>query len=480
MANTITSNWPPPSDSSGTLAYTAPVASHSKERIAYLHRNEVGNFHYGDGHPMKPARLALTHNLVVGYGLHKKMSVYSPRLATDEELTEFHTEDYIDFIQRVTPENIHNYSKFLSRFNIGVEDCPVFDGLYDFCRMSAGASIEGARKLNSQSTDIAINWSGGLHHAKKFEASGFCYVNDIVLAILELLRCHPRVVYIDIDVHHGDGVQEAFYHSNRVMTVSFHRYDGSFFPGTGSLAETGARSGKHHAVNIPLHQAIDDASYAHIFTQIMTNVMQTFRPTAIVLQCGADSLASDRLGCFNLSIKGHGECVRFMKSFQLPMLVLGGGGYTIRNVARCWTYETSVLTETTLSDDLPYNEYLSHYGPDFKLHPGIVDRNSGNANTKAYLEGIRIRIAEYLKHIEGAPSVQMQAVMPSLTDGLLREDCAAADDSEDRLSDSREDSSGGGGFLNHQNSRLASRVHPSEHFEDERDQDEEDGEDIEI
>ncbi|KAJ8324605.1 histone deacetylase [Batrachochytrium dendrobatidis] len=474
-----TSNWPPPMDNASSFSVSAPVASHSKGRIAYLHRNEVGNFHYGDGHPMKPARLALTHNLVIGYGLHKMMTVYSPRLATDEELTEFHTDDYIDFIQRVSPDNIQNYSKFLSRFNIGVEDCPVFEGLYDFCKMSAGASIEGARKLNSQSADIAINWSGGLHHAKKFEASGFCYVNDIVLAILELLRYHPRVVYIDIDVHHGDGVQEAFYHSNRVMTVSFHRYDGQFFPGTGALSETGARKGKNYAINIPLHQSIDDASYAYIFTQIMSNVMQTFRPTAIVLQCGADSLASDRLGCFNLSIKGHGECVRYMRSFQIPMLVLGGGGYTIRNVARCWTYETSVLTETNLSDDLPYNEYLSHYGPDFKLHPAIVDRNSGNANTKQYLEGIRIRIAEYLKQIEGAPSVQMQAVMPSLGEGLLRDDDAVGDDSDDWAADCRRDEDDSL-FNRHPNDRFSSRVHPAEHYENSHDQDADEGEDIEI
>lgn len=102
----------------------------------------------------------------------------------------------------VTPQNVQSYSKFLSRFNIGVEDCPVFDGMYDFCRLSSGSSLDGARKLNANVCDIAINWSGGLHHAKKWEASGFCYVNDIVLAILELLRFHPRVLYIDIDVHH--------------------------------------------------------------------------------------------------------------------------------------------------------------------------------------------------------------------------------------------------------------------------------------
>ena len=117
--------------------------------------------------------------------------------------------------------------------NVG-EDCPVFDGLYEFCQLSAGGSVAGAVKLNKEATDIAINWAGGLHHAKKSEASGFCYVNDIVLAILELLKYHLRVLYIDIDIHHGDGVEEAFYTTDRVMTVSFHKY-GEYFPGTGDL-----------------------------------------------------------------------------------------------------------------------------------------------------------------------------------------------------------------------------------------------------
>lgn len=113
-------------------------------------------------------------------------------------------------------------------------DCPVFDGLFEFCQMYTGASLDGAVKLNHGLTDIAVNWAGGLHHAKKGEASGFCYINDIVLAILELLKYHPRVLYIDIDIHHGDGVEEAFYVTDRVMTVSFHKY-GDFFPGTGDV-----------------------------------------------------------------------------------------------------------------------------------------------------------------------------------------------------------------------------------------------------
>jgi acetoin utilization deacetylase AcuC-like enzyme len=138
-------------------------------------------------HPMKPHRLTLTNNLVLSYGLHEKMTVYCPPKATDDELMEFHETDYVNFLKKVTPENSEEFAEDFSKFNIS-EDCPIFEGLYDFCQIYAGASIAAAHQLASDGADICINWSGGLHHAKRFEASGFCFVNDIVLAIQHLLR----------------------------------------------------------------------------------------------------------------------------------------------------------------------------------------------------------------------------------------------------------------------------------------------------
>ena len=178
---------------------------------------------------MKPHRIRMTHNLLLNYGLYRKMEIYRPHKATQEEMTKFHSDDYIRFLRycqnllgvfwfpvffqanklkilfpfrSIRPDNMGEYNKQMQRFNVG-EDCPVFDGLYEFCQLSAGGSVASAVKLNKQAADIAINWAGGLHHAKKSEASGFCYVNDIVLAILELLKYHQRVLYIDIDIHHG-------------------------------------------------------------------------------------------------------------------------------------------------------------------------------------------------------------------------------------------------------------------------------------
>lgn len=194
--------------------------------------------------------------------------------------------------------------------------------------------------------------------------------SDIVLGIIELLRFKKRVLYIDIDVHHGDGVEEAFYTTDRVMTVSFHKY-GEYFPGTGELRDIGVGQGKHYAVNFPLRDGIDDVTYKSIFEPVIQSVMDYYQPEAIVLQCGGDSLSGDRLGCFNLSMRGHANCVNFVKSFGMPTLVLGGGGYTMRNVARTWAYETGVLVGEQMDPVLPYNEYYEVCAVPFKTWSGI-------------------------------------------------------------------------------------------------------------
>lgn len=206
----------------------------SKEKISYFYDGDVGSVYFGPNHPMKPHRLCMTHHLVLAYGLHNKMEVYRPHKAYPVELAQFHSADYVEFLNRITPDTQNLFPSEMARYNLG-EDCPVFDNLFEFCQIYAGGTIDAARRLNNQLCDIAINWAGGLHHAKKCAASGFCYINDLVLGILELLKYHPRVLYIDIDVHHGDGVEEAFYFTDRVMTVSFHKYGDKFFPGTGDL-----------------------------------------------------------------------------------------------------------------------------------------------------------------------------------------------------------------------------------------------------
>ncbi|KAH8682229.1 hypothetical protein BX600DRAFT_374831 [Xylariales sp. PMI_506] len=426
------------------MAHAAPVdiangngialGSASPKKVAYFYDSDIGNFAYVAGHPMKPHRIRLAHSLIMNYGVYKKMEIYRAKPASRLEMTQFHTDEYIDFLQKVSPENMDSFQREQTKFNVG-DDCPVFDGLFEFCGISAGGSMEGAARLNRQRCDIAVNWAGGLHHAKKSEASGFCYVNDIVLGILELLRFNKRVLYIDIDVHHGDGVEEAFYTTDRVMTVSFHKY-GEYFPGTGELRDIGIGQGKYYAVNFPLRDGIDDSSYKSIFEPVISSVMEFYSPDAVVLQCGGDSLSGDRLGCFNLSMEGHANCVKFVKSFNLPTLVLGGGGYTMRNVARTWAYETGLLVDAEMDRTLPFNEYYEYYGPDYEL--AVRASNMENANSPEYLEKIKNQLVENLRRTAHVPSVQMQDIPPDFPHVLNEDEEAELDDlDEDENKDVR-------------------------------------------
>lgn len=190
------------------------------------------------------------------------------------------------------------------------------------------------------------------------------------------------------------------------------------------MFEIGAESGRYYSINVPFKEGIDDHNYHQVFEQVIEKVMDFYQPEAIVLQCGADSLAADRLGCFSLSIKGHGECVKFMKKFNIPLLVLGGGGYTPKNVARAWTYETSVLVDEQINNEIPYSEYFEYFAPDFTL---LLDKPCGenvhNANTKNYLESIVRYTHELLRNVENSPSVQMQYTPDSFLEDEAMEEC---------------------------------------------------------
>jgi acetoin utilization deacetylase AcuC-like enzyme len=194
---------------------------------------------------------------------------------------------------------------------------------------------------------LAVCWTGGRHHARADRAAGFCFVNDIVLAILEILRSAPtaRVLYIDSDVHHGDGVAAAFSSSERVVTLSFHHASRGFFPGTGGVADVGIGRGKHHDINVPLGRGVSDATFDEIFRRATSAVERALRPTHIVWQCGADGLAWDPQGAWNLTPSLWAQLAAHVRAFDVPLLVLGGGGYHVTQTARAWAYATAALVE---------------------------------------------------------------------------------------------------------------------------------------
>ncbi|XP_037832516.1 histone deacetylase 8 isoform X3 [Kryptolebias marmoratus] len=237
----------------------------------------------------------------------------------------------------------------------------------------------------------------GLPQYMRDEASGFCYVNDAVLGILKLREKFDRVLYVDVDLHHGDGVEEAFSFTSKVMTVSLHKFSPGFFPGTGDLCDTGLGKGRWYTVNVPFEDGISDDKYYQVFTSVIQEVWAQFNPEAIVMQLGADTIAGDPMCSFNMTPVGMGKCLQYVLQWQLPTLLLGGGGYNLANTARCWTYLTGVVLGKTLSSEIPDHEFFTEYGPDYSLE--ISPSCRPDRNNSKHLEQVVSTIKGNLKNV---------------------------------------------------------------------------------
>lgn len=366
------------------------------KQTSYYFDFRFGSFVFSFGHPMKPVRVNMVHELIKSYGLNYWMNIKKGMNISEEELENFHEDDHLfnlncDNSSRKSLETIS-----LFPINNG-DDCPIFSGITQFIQLYTKASYSGAVELSNGKTEVAINWSGGFHHAKNNESSGFCYVNDIIISILELLKTFKKILYIDIDAHHGDGVEEAFYLSKRVLCLSFHNFQKLFFPETGCKNNEGNRQGKGYSINFPLKPGLNDQSFHDTFQPIIDEILNKYQPNMIVFQTGADSLSKDPLGKFNLSIKGHGHCIKFLRKTGLPLLILGGGGYKVSNVSRCWTYETSLVLNKEISNKIPYNIYWHRYRGHFRLNYKIP--NKSNKNSKKNLKLLRDNIIKNVKKI---------------------------------------------------------------------------------
>lgn len=319
-------------------------------RCAYVFSEDILKYDYGPLHPMKIIRLRLTRDLTDRQGLLRgaHVSVLSPPPASREDILTFHDSEYVDALA-LANEGTHGPE--LGRYGIGAGDNPSFPGVYDFSRLSAGASLEAARLVADGEADIAFTISGGLHHAHAARASGFCYINDAVLAIQALVERGFRVAYIDIDAHHGDGVQGAFYGTDRVMTVSLHQDGRTLFPGSGSLEEYGSGMGKGYAVNIPLWPGTGDELFIRAFDEVVVPLMHLYKPEVVVTQLGVDALLEDPLAMLNLSQKGYLHIIRAMKSLFPRWVALGGGGYDLKTVALAWTAAWAEMSGHEIGND---------------------------------------------------------------------------------------------------------------------------------
>ena len=329
-------------------------------RAAFVYDDRMSRHELRNNHPMRPVRLRYTHDLLQSYGAfeHEGAMLVTPRSAREEELRWLHGPDYIAAVQRLSAgEGGHE----AHRFNFSMDgDNPYYPGMYEAATLSSGATLLAAELVASGTVNAAYNISGGLHHAAANHASGFCVFNDPALAIHYFLRQGKRVAYVDVDAHHGDGVQEAFYGDDRVLTISVHESGRYLFPGTGFVEELGEGNGQGYSVNLPLFPYTGDEVYLEVFREIVPPLIRGFGPDILVTQMGIDSYHSDPLTHLQLTTEGFVEVVREFAALGLPWLALGGGGYDLMAVARAWTLAYGVMLGVDWPDTLPRSFTLEH------------------------------------------------------------------------------------------------------------------------
>jgi acetoin utilization protein AcuC len=321
-------------------------------RTALVHSDAYKRFDYGPEHPLRMERLGLTFALMEAYGLTRLpgTEVLPPVPAPEAALREFHGDAYLAVLRAVSAgEAVPD----AYRYGLGPGDNPIWPGCYEASALACGGSILAAELVARGAARRAFAFAGGLHHAMPDRASGFCYMNDPVLAILALRRHGLRVAYVDIDAHHGDGVQAAFYRSADVLTISTHERGDRLFPGTGGVEEMGEGPGRGHAVNLPLNPYTDDAVYLDAFDAVVPPILRAFGPDVVVAQLGIDGHRTDPLTHLALSVDGFAEAVRRIVGLAPRLVALGGGGYDLANVARAWTAAWALMNEVTLPAALP-------------------------------------------------------------------------------------------------------------------------------
>ncbi|KAL7633788.1 UNVERIFIED_CONTAM: hypothetical protein RMT77_015743 [Armadillidium vulgare] len=343
--------------------------------------------------PVISKRASMITALLQATSCFNKLNIISSVEASVDDIRAFHSEDYVQYIISADDSNEEEDDSYGLGF-----DCPLKCDTWSLVKEIAGASLLAAETLIKGESDIVINWYGGWHHGQRDSASGFCYVNDVVLCIQKLCQKYEKILYIDMDVHHGDGVENAFLFSSKVMTVSFHQFEPGFFPGSGKLTDVGMGKGKLYSVNVPYKSGINDSQFCFLFKNIINEVMKIFVPSAIVCQCGADTLSKDPLGEANVSLEGYMNCVKLVLGLRKPLVLLGGGGYNNANAAKLWTAITLSILGESIPEEIPEHNFFPLYGPDFTFNVSRSLRKT--ENTPEYLNDIINFIKGNLKNIK--------------------------------------------------------------------------------
>jgi acetoin utilization protein AcuC len=312
---------------------------------------------YREDHPLKPIRLVGVHDTLERLGAFGRPGarVLAPRDATRDEIERIHAPEYVEAVMRASADPDLDYSEYgLDAYG----DTPPFAGMHEVSLLTTGATLVAMEEVIAGRLRVAVNYSGGLHHATRRRASGFCIYNDPAIVCGLLADRGMRVAYVDIDAHHGDGVQAAFYETDQVLTISLHQYGPvpgtrrMFFPGTGEADERGRGAGAGYSINVALPAFTDDAAYVRAFDDVVPELLARYRPDVLVTQQGIDPHYTDPLTQLQISTRTREHAVRFFASTPYPWVAMGGGGYALDAVRRTWSLEYLVMLGAEIPAEL--------------------------------------------------------------------------------------------------------------------------------
>jgi len=364
-----------------------------KGQSIFIFSEEMGRFDFGPDHPFKPERAAKTYDLCIRYGVmnHPWMKVKKPELLDPDLLELFHEAAYIELLKEAGNGEVR--IEMLER-GLGTKDNPILPGIFEWSIRAAGGTHVGMRELITGNTLVAFNPLGGFHHAMAGQAEGFCYINDIVITIMDALRISPglKVAYLDFDAHHGNGVQEAFYEDSNVLVISLHQSGRTLYPWAGYETEKGKNEGLGFNINVPLEPGTDDEVYLHAYGAVVIPVVKAFEPDLIVAELGADALISDPLTQMRLTNNAYQRVVKSLLGLGPKILALGGGGYDLYRTARCWTLAWAILNFIEPEDEFAGLVGGMMFGPEMEVgslydHPFL---SKGEIKERAMTEAQRV------------------------------------------------------------------------------------------
>jgi len=327
------------------------AAALSSDRAAFLWDPALASHVYRDDHPLKPRRLIGVHETLRDLGAfgQPESALLAPRAATDAEIGRIHDPAYVAAVRQASADPDRDYRRW------GLDprgDTPPFAGMHEASLLTTGGTLIAMEEVLAGRARVAFNGAGGLHHAMRDHAKGFCIYNDPAVVCGLLADRGMRVAYVDIDAHHGDGVQAAFYDTDQVLTISLHESGRTLFPGTGFAEERGTGRGAGYSINVALPAFTDDLAYGRAFAEVVPPLVERYRPDVLVTQQGIDSHFNDPLTHLLVSTRARAEIVSTFRDFGLPWIAMGGGGYDLDAVRRAWSIEYLIMLGAPVPESL--------------------------------------------------------------------------------------------------------------------------------